>query len=355
MQIFNITKGIKGSIRLHNYNMMLKYVMNNSLEKKIKILDFEKKHGLEATIEAFEVSRASIYIWKKKLKENNSKIECLKNKAKGGSYRVSKVCKKTIKYIETLRNEKGKIGKEKIEHLLKSNGIDNISASTVGRILKKLKEEKRIDQNEQKVRINGATGKLVAKQKKKTRKKRLIDKYFSKANEVGNLQIDTIVEIRDGIRKYIIQAIDVYSRICFSYAYSSASSLIAKDFFIKLQKVLPYKVKRVQVDNGSEFEKDFSKHLSELNISIFKTYPKSPKMNAKVERLNRTTQEEFYLRYKSLLWDNIEAFNKKLVKWVLWYNTERPHWSLKFLSPLKFYCREIFKQKYNLGWTCTCP
>ena len=76
-------------------------------------------------------------------------------------------------------------------------------------------------------------------------------------------------------------------------------------------------------------------------------------MNAKVERLNRTTQEEFYIRYKSLLWDNIEAFNKKLVKWVLWYNTERPHWSLKFLSPLKFYCREIFKQKYNLGWTCT--
>ena len=46
---------------------------------------------------------------------------------------------------------------------------ENISASTVGRILKKLKEEKRIDQNEQKVRINGATGKLVAKKKKKTR------------------------------------------------------------------------------------------------------------------------------------------------------------------------------------------
>ena len=39
MQIFNITKGIKGSITLHNYNMRLKYVMNNSLEKKIKILE----------------------------------------------------------------------------------------------------------------------------------------------------------------------------------------------------------------------------------------------------------------------------------------------------------------------------
>ena len=68
----------------------------------------KKNTVLEATIEAFEVSRASIYIWKKKLKENNSKIECLKNKAKGGSYRVSKVCKKTIKSIETLRNEKRK-------------------------------------------------------------------------------------------------------------------------------------------------------------------------------------------------------------------------------------------------------
>ena len=70
-------------------------------------------------------------------------------------------------------------------------------------------------------------------------------------------------------------------------------------------------------------------YISELNISIFKNYPKSPKMNAEVERLNRTTQEEFYLRYKSLLWDNIEDFNQKLVKWF------------------------FLEVPYNLGWACT--
>ena len=349
MKQFNITRGVKGSIHLHNYLMRVKYVMDKSVKEKTKILKFENKHGIEATLDAFGVGRSTVYLWKKQLKENNGKVEVLKNKSKGiKNHKASKVSKKTIDYIKDIRNEKGKIGKEKIAYLLKENGIDNISASTIGRILNKLKEKNLIDKEDYKVRLNGGTGRLTVKKCRKTRNKRLIDKHFSKVKESGHFQIDTIVEIRNGIRKYIIQAIDVYNRISFSYAYGRALSISAKDFFIKLKEVLPYPIKRVQVDNGSEFAKHFSEHLKSLDIPIFKTYPRTPKMNAKVERLNRTTQEEFYLRHKSLLWDDIEMFNRKLIKWLWWYNTSRPHWSLNLLSPLDFFCMTATIKKLNV-------
>ena len=38
--------------------------------------------------------------------------------------------------------------------------------------------------------------------------------------------------------------------------------------------------------------------------------------------------------YLGLLFVDIEAFKEKLHKWLLWYNTERPHEGLGLLSPL---------------------
>lgn len=32
----------------------------------------------------------------------------------------------------------------------------------------------------------------------------------------------------------------------------------------------------------------------------------------------------------------IDIFNQKLVDWLLWYNTQRPHWSLRLQSPVDY-------------------
>ena len=219
--------------------------------------------------------------------------------------------------------------------------------------MSKLKDEGQLNEDRYKVRINGGTGKLMVKKVRKTRKKRLRDKDFGKVKEVGHFQIDTIVELRNGMRRYIIHAVDVFSRFCFSYGYKRGSSLSAKDFIGKLLKVCPYKIKRVQTDNGSEFERYFADELSSKKIEMYKTYPRSPKMNGKVERLNRTMQEEFYERRSEWLFEDIKNFNKKLMEWLLGYNIKRPHWSLKFLSPLRFYVKNILTQKSNMYWTNT--
>jgi len=61
----------------------------------------------------------------------------------------------------------------------------------------------------------------------------------------------------------------------------------------KLEEVCPFKIKRVQTDNGGEFEKFFRRYLEKSNITQFFNYPRRPQSNAYVERFNRTVKEQF--------------------------------------------------------------
>jgi len=52
----------------------------------------------------------------------------------------------------------------------------------------------------------------------------------------------------------LISAVDVKGRFAFSYEYDRLNSINATDFFKRLQENCPFKIKRIQTDNGSEFE-----------------------------------------------------------------------------------------------------
>jgi transposase InsO family protein len=51
---------------------------------------------------------------------------------------------------------------------------------------------------------------------------------------------------------------------------------------------------------------------------------------------NRTLQDEFINDNIFLLVDDIDAFNRKLMDYLIWYNTQRPHKSLNNLTPIDF-------------------
>ena len=65
-------------------------------------------------------------------------------------------------------------------------------------------------------------------------------------------------------------------------------------------------------------------------------YPRCPGINGLVERANRTLQEEFIDLHLNLLAEDIDEFNRRLMDYLLWYNTERPHKSLNNLTPMDF-------------------
>ena len=88
-------------------------------------------------------------------------------------------------------------------------------------------------------------------------------------------------------------------------------------------------------DNGSEFLGHFQQRLDERGSTHWGPYPRSPKMNAHAERLNRTLQETFVDDHEDLLFDDLTAFNRKLADWLLAYNTVLPHHSLGRQSPVQ--------------------
>ncbi len=73
-----------------------------------------------------------------------------------------------------------------------------------------------------------------------------------------------------------------------------------------------------------EFQGHFQQRLDAHGSTHWWTYPRSPKMNAPVERFNRTLQETFVDYHEDLLFDDLVAFNRKLVDWLLAYNTVLP-------------------------------
>jgi transposase InsO family protein len=76
-------------------------------------------------------------------------------------------------------------------------------------------------------------------------------------------------------------------------------------------------------------------------------------MNAEIERFNRTIVEAFVNRNRQLLAYDLEAFNRKMMDWLVWYNTRRPHWSLGLISPLRYICGQLPTLESQKCWTDT--
>ena len=80
-------------------------------------------------------------------------------------------------------------------------------------------------------------------------------------------------------------------------------------------------------------------------------------MNGKIERYNRTIQEEFADWHLDDLAYDLKRFNNDLMDWLLWYNTKRPHWSLNLLSPMQYLLKDLQLPltESNMLWTDTNP
>jgi transposase InsO family protein len=131
----------------------------------------------------------------------------------------------------------------------------------------------------------------------------------------------------------------------------SKASLAAKEFFAYARLVFPYPLIHILSDNGSEFAKHFAKEVRRLCIRHYHIYPRRPQDNPYAERYNRTIQDE-YIDYHTWELGEPNIFNQGLMKYLLWYNTERPHWSLNLQSPVQFIIKQEGK-KSKVGWTDT--
>jgi len=317
---------------------------------RLKVIEFHKSYGTKATRDAFPVSKATIYRWKKILKDSRGRLESLIPASTAPKRKRRMMTDpRIIGFIKVIREKRGRLGKEKIKPLLdeycKELGIKTLSESTIGKVIKR---------NNLYVKTKRIYHNPIGAYRKKNISYKTKVKHSPKPTGFGYLEIDTIVRFVDGIKVYIYNAVDIRLKFQFSYGYTRLKSGNTVDFFKKLELVYPLLnvIHSVQTDNGLEFMGEFNKYLTEKKIKHLFIYPRCPKINAFIERANRTLQEEFVNGHESFILEGINVFNEALIEYLVWYNTKRVHKSLGNISPID-YLLSILPQKSQMYVTYT--
>jgi transposase InsO family protein len=305
--------------------------------------------------------------WKeeeRKKRDNNNNI---KRNTRPNNLRQSKI---SLEYKETIlkvRLENPTYSKDKIKRILErdynnNNNIIDISSSSIGRVLKQLHQEELITLKGSKL-----NKKLKPNEINNTKPRNFKDthskqwnyekhnitntKYNNKISMGELIQIDHLKyhNSKIGLKFVEFSAVDPITRIKTSYCYSTATSKNARDFLLNhLIPSLPFGVKSIQVDGGSEFRKYFEETCKELKIPLFVLPPYSPKYNGRIERSNRTIREEFYNSTNNKLIDTCttrEDYNELLREYIHKYNHYRPHQALDYLTPMEYYHKLMEERK----------
>jgi len=346
--------GIKGFLTLYNDALRYSYMITKKALHKMKVLVFWEKYGLEPTIAAFGIKRRTLFNWKKAFEQGGKIPEALNEKKRIPVSKRKRAWNLLIKdKIKTLRTDHPNLGKEKLfpelKEYCKEQELPCPSITTIGRLIKDLGGLKTFPK---KIYHNGHI-----KQIKKV--KRIIKPKDFQSEYPGHLvALDTIVSHQFGKKRYVITFEDIFTRISLAIGTSSHASKAAKEFFQICVKAFPFPIQFVLTDNGSEFKKEFNQELMKLHLVHYHTYPRTPKMNAHCKRFNRTLREEFLDYHTFELAEDIDSFNRKLLDYLVWYNTKRVHKAFQNkLCPVNYCLERLPTNKYleecNLGWTHT--
>ena len=354
--------GISGYDRfMKSFNRLAAFDSSQIAKFRLEVIEFYDKYGLAATLDAFKVSKASLYRWRKRYLDSGKRLTSLiPQSTKPKRLRQRQIHPQILTFIKQTREQYGPIGKDKLKPMLDEyclkQGLKPISASTIGRIItdhqgffqRGISSSSKLYHNP-----NHGWAKRNRLRKGKWKQKRLRQKQAPKPNSFGHIEMDTLVRFVDGMKVYLITAIDVKLKFAFAQAYTSLNSRNALDCFKKLEFVYPFPIHTVQTDNGLEFLKEFDNYLKKRKIKHLFTYPRCPKINGVVERFNRTLRE-YFLEPNLHLIHQPKLFHRQLMDYLLFFNTIRPHQSLGQRSPLGYALEEGYLSQMSWTSTCTC-
>jgi len=232
-----------------------------------------------------------------------------------------------VEAVLKLRETYPRWGKDKLVVLVREKGF-SCSTSMVGRIIRRLKGRG--------VLKEPVPNHISARKRQRQRSYALRKPKDYKVVQPGELvQLDTL-DIRPlpGVVLKHFTAHDVISRWDVVSVHSRATATTAAHFLDTLESRMPFPVKAIQVDGGSEFEAVFEEECRRRGIKLFVLPPRSPKLNGAVERAHRTHTEEFYEVTESSF--DLAELRGELLEWEQVYNAIRPHQALGYLTPLKF-------------------
>ena len=159
---------------------------------------------------------------------------------------------------------------------------------------------------------------LIRKPQKKQPWYRPMKKRLRVKRPGQNVQLDVkYVPGTENPWEYQYRFMDVLTNMQFVFQSLDRSAEATIYAFKRAEKAFPFPMEGIQTDNGGEFRGAFANYLEERKI-IHRFIPKrSAPWNGKVERANRSVDDEFYMN-ATRPWRSIDEYTK-------WYNTKRYH------------------------------
>lgn len=284
---------------------------------------FTANHNASLTCRHFGISRKVFYTWFNRFDESN--LRTLEDLSKAPKRtRQKEITPQEEDRIIQLRKAHIRWGKMKLQRLYFNTYGEKISSWKAQYTIKKYKLYYHPQRNE----------KLQQKRKRNQSKKRITE--LKKQPFSGYLiALDVIVIYWNGIKRYILTAVDTASKIAFARMYTTKSSRNAADFLRRFFYLLDDSVLNALHDNGSEFHKEFIEACRKLGISQYWSRNHTPTDNPVDERFNKTLKEEF-IALGNFNPDPVQ-FNKELTEWLIEYVFVRPHQTLGYDTPWQFY------------------
>ncbi len=218
-------------------------------ENKILCFNQLREEGCteKTALLAIETSRATFYRWKKEYQFKGTPGLQIKSRAPQNK-RKPIWTKELQQLVYQFRQKYPYWGKLKLHRLIEREHGIKTTVSTVGRVINHLIKLKRV------FPVSTVIG------HKKPKKRRLFNQhaqrwqYGMKAKELGELvQVDHMTVYCNSQHIKDFKAACPVTKMMVTEVYNQATSNTARQFLEKMQLELPFPIKSIQVDGGSEF------------------------------------------------------------------------------------------------------
>jgi transposase InsO family protein len=285
----------------------------NAKKRKLKAREtwikiYEELGSVSKTARRCGIPRSTLYRWINRYDANNKNSLADKSQ-KPLRLARQKITKEIEELILSIRH-KHNFGPQSISTHLLRNYEMSLSPPTVWRVLSK----------------------HDVKPLKRYRKNQEIKRY-NRPLPGDRVQMD-VMKVR--AKSYQFTAVDDCTRLRVIRLYSSKHAENTVKFLYEVIENIRFPIQRIQTDWGTEFYNElFQEELMIHFIKFRPIKPRSPHLNGKVERSQKTDKAEFYSQLN--LRDKDLQLEPLLAEWEHFYNHDRPHASLNGKTPYERY------------------
>ena len=310
--------------------------MRNSISQKAKykqsVVKFSFKYGVKKASIKFNECERTIYRWRKRY---DGSIESLEDKSRRPHTHPKQHTAEEIKLIRNYKRKNKNTGLVVLWVKLREAGYKR-TVQGLYHVMRRLGIYKKAPSKRKR------QGNIEIEKVTYPGEKIQIDvKYVPKECMTRELQ-------EQGEKFYQYTAIDEYTRIRYTWFTNEHSTYMSSEFVKRVVRYYPFKIKKIQTDNGFEFTNKlswqgflkkkktiFEKTLEGLGIEYKTIKAYTPQENGKVERSHRKDQERFY--YGRVFY-SLEDLRKRGKEWRKEYNNF-PMRPLGWLSPNEYFRR----------------